>query len=513
MNNPVGASRNDQKTGPQSKPPWTAIIAGGCALFVFLLPSALLGAAHLYINSFGLILPGIRVADTHVGWMSTERATSEIDQIWNDELQITISDGTRVWSARPVDLGLEINAVETVKQAYEIGRGQNRVSELLQLIVNGPISISPSAVFHEDIGRAQLTSAAQFIEIPVQQTAIRYENSTWLANPGKSGLVLDIDTTVSYISENTSIIIASGYLPISMLSVPPKIENPDIAVSQLNNKLKPPLRFEAYDPIKDENVSWDVSPEIFGTWISIDSTVPEAALSIDKTRLTNYLLDWEQELDPDRKLKDNPELGELLTTWQNNQPFRMIIWHNPTNYVVRAGENLTMIGKKVGIPYWKILEANPQISFDKLPAGVDLLIPSKNEMLPMPVISNKRIEINIGSQRLYTYENGVLRDTYITSTGIDSSPTHPGVFQVQTHELEAYASVWDLYMPHFLGIYEGWPGFMNGIHGLPTLSSGKTLWADVLGRPASYGCIILNLQDAEDLYNWADNGVVVEITY
>jgi len=82
---------------------------------------------------------------------------------------------------------------------------------------------------------------------------------------------------------------------------------------------------------------------------------------------------------------------------------------------------------------------------------------------------------------------------------------------VQTHKRNAYASVWDLYMPNFLGIYESWPGFMNGIHGLPTLSSGTRLWANILGQPASYGCIILDLDNAKWLFNWAEEGVVVEI--
>ncbi|HEX9012231.1 MAG TPA: L,D-transpeptidase, partial [Anaerolineaceae bacterium] len=83
--------------------------------------------------------------------------------------------------------------------------------------------------------------------------------------------------------------------------------------------------------------------------------------------------------------------------------------------------------------------------------------------------------------------------------------------QVQTHELNAYADIWSLWMPHWLGIYEAWPGFMNGIHGLPMLKNGVRLWANVLGSPASFGCIILNLDNAEWLYNWAENGVVVEI--
>ena len=132
-------------------------------------------------------------------------------------------------------------------------------------------------------------------------------------------------------------------------------------------------------------------------------------------------------------------------------------------------------------------------------------------MLPLPVIENKRIVISISEQRMWAYQDGQLWAENVISTGIDRSPTQPGYFQVQTHELSAYASVWDLTMPHFLGIYESWPGFMNGLHGLPTLSNGQILWADVLGRPASYGCIILDLDAAEELYNWADNGVVVEI--
>jgi lipoprotein-anchoring transpeptidase ErfK/SrfK len=82
---------------------------------------------------------------------------------------------------------------------------------------------------------------------------------------------------------------------------------------------------------------------------------------------------------------------------------------------------------------------------------------------------------------------------------------------VTSHIENAYAAIWDLYMPHFLGIYEAVPGFTNGIHGLPMLSGGRRLWANVLGQPASYGCIILTLQAAEELYYWAEDGVVVEI--
>ena len=66
-------------------------------------------------------------------------------------------------------------------------------------------------------------------------------------------------------------------------------------------------------------------------------------------------------------------------------------------------------------------------------------------------------------------------------------------------------------MPHFMGVYRTAPDFTNGIHGLPTLSSGVTLWAGYLGRPVSYGCIVLGLYEAETLFQWADLGTLVII--
>jgi LysM repeat protein len=189
----------------------------------------------------------------------------------------------------------------------------------------------------------------------------------------------------------------------------------------------------------------------------------------------------------------------------------LAIRHKSTQYTVEPGDTLIAISMEVGIPYWKILESNPGISADSVPAGQKLVIPSKNDLLPLPVVRGKRIVISISQQRMWTYENGQRKKEYIVSTGIDKSPTMPGIFQVRTHEINAYASVWDLYMPNFLGIYEAWPGFMNGIHGLPTLSNGTRLWSNVLGRKASYGCIILNLDAAKEVYQWAENGVVVEI--
>jgi lipoprotein-anchoring transpeptidase ErfK/SrfK len=164
------------------------------------------------------------------------------------------------------------------------------------------------------------------------------------------------------------------------------------------------------------------------------------------------------------------------------------------------------------MPYPWIQQANPGVS-DGLFVGQTLTIPSPDELLPLPVVANKRIVVSISQQRMWAYENGTLVWDWPTSTGIDESPTSPGVFQIQTHETNAYAGNWNLWMPYFMGIYRPVPtsDFMNGFHGFPTRDGQNLLWTSSLGHQVTYGCLLVSTDNARLLYDWAEAGVVVEI--
>jgi lipoprotein-anchoring transpeptidase ErfK/SrfK len=140
-------------------------------------------------------------------------------------------------------------------------------------------------------------------------------------------------------------------------------------------------------------------------------------------------------------------------------------------------------------------------------------IPSPDVLLPLPVVPDKRIVVSLSQQKVWVFEDGGLKWEWLASTGIDDSPTSPGVFQIQSHEPNAYANNWDLWMPHFMGVYRPVPyaDFMNGFHGFPTRSGHNLLWTGDLGRQVTYGCILLSSENAATLYNWAEEGVVVEI--
>jgi lipoprotein-anchoring transpeptidase ErfK/SrfK len=124
---------------------------------------------------------------------------------------------------------------------------------------------------------------------------------------------------------------------------------------------------------------------------------------------------------------------------------------------------------------------------------------------------NKYILIDISEQHMYVYEGDALVYSFVSSTGMHNA-TRAGSFSVLDKIPNAYGATWDIWMPNWLGIY--WAGSMeNGIHALPILPNGATLWAGYLGVPISYGCIVLGTYEAQLLYDWADIGTPVEIQW
>ena len=153
------------------------------------------------------------------------------------------------------------------------------------------------------------------------------------------------------------------------------------------------------------------------------------------------------------------------------------------------------------------------------PAGMTMEIvgnsPSSDTMAPVggapSTNGSKYIFVDISEQHMYVYEGNALIYSFVVSTGINGG-TRAGNFAVQSKIPNAYGSTWNIWMPYWLGIY--WSGGLeNGIHALPILPNGATLWAGFLGRPISYGCVVLGTYDAQVLYDWAEMGTPVEIQW
>jgi LysM repeat protein len=492
-----------------------ALILGVLALLA--LPALIAAGTYAYFQIFERIVPGVRVGETRLGGMTVYDAAVVLNERWNLERNIAVGavvDGeVRTWPLSPAQLGLWVDPVETAQHAFAVGHHQDAFSEADQMLASvfKGREVSLAVKFDEAAARDGLERLSQQAGKPPLDAALRLEAGNLVAVPGVPGSAVDIDGALQKLAADPRGAMTGGYLTVEMKAVPPRIDDVSEAMSQAQRLLDTPVTLQAYDPIANEHFEWQVGREMVAAWLKIESTEAGVKVAVDQDRVAEYLQELSGGLGPERAIDAAGHSEPLADRLGEGAALTMTIDYRPTSYTIQPGDTLIRISWEVGIPYWMILQANPGLDQDRLLAGQELVIPAKSELLPLPAVENKRVVIDIGGQRLRVFEDGREIAEHVISTGIDRSPTQPGVFQIQTHEINAYASVWDLHMPHFLGIYEAWPGFMNGIHGLPTLSSGRRLWAGVLGRPVSYGCIVMELEAAEWLYDWAENGVVVEI--
>ncbi len=476
-----------------------------------ILPLICVLTPYAYFQVLDVLLPNVWVGSVEVGGMTLVDATERIDQFYNQRRRIQVTDGMRVWHLAPVELGLLVDAPRTTHKAFEYGHGANLFQNLKAFFqsLSKPYSVAPVTILDTNQAVRGLQQLNEVVRKPPTLPSVVVEGGEFKWVEGEIGFEINLEETITQMIADPQGIMERGEMTLMLRPIPaPSIES-DEAIAQLETILNRAESLAVYDPVTDEWLKLPISKELVSRWILPEILNQRLSIRLDedqvKIDLSQMELGRERYLDVDRV---TPRLVRYIESGQGSL---ITVSYRPTTYTVQQGDTLLKIAWKLGFPMWKIIEANPGLDPDQLFAGQVLSIPPKDAMLPLEIIPNKRIVISISKQRLMVYENGKQIKKFVISTGVDRSPTQPGVFQVLTHQANAYASVWDLYMPNFLGIYEAWPGFMNGIHGLPTLSNGTHLWANVLGRPASYGCIILDLPDSKFLYNWAENGVVVEI--
>jgi LysM repeat protein len=464
------------------------------------------------IYSSDQIMPGVKSAGVDLGGMGLSEATNALAQASFGQ-SFLVRDGDRSWAVSPAELGVSIDAAATAQAAQDWGRKRGGVSGALRSMVSG-VDVEP--VLSVDLGQlaTYLNTARSSIDLPARNAGVRLVNGQAVAAPAAEGRALNVDATLEQMRLNAAGELADGALDLVMVMTAPAITDATPLVAQANVFLNSPFTVEAFDPVRNEILQWTAPPEIWSEWLTAASTPDNSlALTLDAAGPRAFLEGYNNFAD-ERYIDLDKGTAAMQDAVARNQTTATVrIWHHTTTYTVRPGQTLASIAEEVGIPYPYIQAENSGINTDALSVGQVLTLPSKDVLLPLDPIPNKRIVVSRGQQHLWAYENGQVVFDWVISTGLPTSPTALGIFQVQSHELNAYADQWNLYMPHFMGFYHPGPNMdlMNGFHGFPTRGGGYLLWAGDLGHPVTYGCVLLSLENAETLYNWAQEGVVVEV--
>jgi hypothetical protein len=471
-------------------------------------------AAYSYFFVTDVIMPGVQVGGVPLEGLTLQQASIVMDLVWNVEYRlqaIDLTDASPYWELTPSEIGLGVDAHASAQMAHAHGRHAGLIHGIEQMIdgwINGR-TLQPSVTFDPIIARQAIKTWADELHIPATDADLILQEGEGIQVAAQEGRSLDIEATLDLLSADpTSVLLRYQFVPLVMNPVEPTIADVAQAASEAERLIASQPSLTAFDPVTGEFFTWAPTRSTIGSWLQIERSSTEIHVDLDVEQVSDYIASLNASLGAERSFDLDEANAAFLQELQGQGAETLVIHYHPRSYVIQRGDSLITISLQYGIPYWKLREANPGLVFA---TGVSMVIPPKDAMLSMPVVMNKRIVISISEQHMWLYQDGIMIDNHVVSTGVPNSPTMAGIFQVTSHVLNAYASRWDLYMPHFLGIYEATPYLENGIHGLPMLSSGVRLWASILGRPASYGCIILDLQAAEQVYEWADDGVVVEI--
>jgi len=414
---------------------------------------------------------------------------------------VTLRDGERVFTVGAAELGVSLDADATAAHAANLGF----------LDALSPVIVPPVVRMDAGAMRAALEGVRGAVEFPARDAGFRLVNGDVQPVPAAYGRALDVEATVSAAAANPSAALADGSLTLVMQDIAPAITDAAPLVAQARALLLNPLTINAYDPIADETLTRQIPPETWAAWLTVSAD--GTTLDLQPAPVTDFI---EREMNPALAGYQRIDAGEAATQVSAaaaamTPTADVRIYQTDRVHTVRAGETITSIAWDYGIPYPYIQAANP--GADALNAGMSLTIPSAEAFLLHPVVPGKRVVVSISGGWTRVYENGALKWDWLSSTGINSSPTWTGVYQIITHEENAYAGNWNLYMPWFTGVYRPIPGseFTNGFHGFPTRGGGQILWENNLGTKVTYGCILLSNTNAKLLYDWAENGVVVEI--
>ena len=484
--------------------------AGISAVFgVILLTLALFLSLGMAALGSDHILPGVSVAGIRVGGLTQDEAARVLDSHWA-AFRLTDSGSGTSWQIPTPALGLNLDTATSAAQAYRVGREDGRFFAGLM-----SVDIKPAGIFDGDAARVGLSEFVDDVSTPAQNAGIALENGIVKATPAREGRTMDLDGTLTLLASDPLGWLRDGKLPLKMITLSPAVTDSSQLVSAGQTLLTQPLMLNLYDPFTGNTTQVSTPPEVWGAWLTAEPDSTDALgvrLTLEDSALRAFINEADAQAGEYRYLNAD----EIVATFQAAvRGLRSDAWarvyHEDRPRIVQAGETIISIAYQEGVPYPWIQKWNGNIS--NVNVGQTLIIPSADNFFEYEPVPNKRVMISISQQRAWVYEDGTLKWEWVISTGIADSPTWPGVYQIISHYPNAYAGNWNLYMPWFLGVYQPIPGadFTNGFHGYPTRGGGQILWRDNLGTRVTFGCILLDDANARQLYEWAEEGVIVEI--
>jgi hypothetical protein len=463
----------------------------------------------------GGIYPNTKTMGLDLGGMSAQEAENALSTHWRSEMTIDLVLGGEVLaSLSPQELGLTLDAAATADDAnggffsgFPFGR-----------------EVEPIVAFEFLTAQNTLLELTETFNQPPQNAGYALEDDGSIVGvEGRSGRMLDVTRTLEHILANPALVAQRGRVEVQVNPLPADYTDPDPYLEDARAVISQSITLTGYDPFVNQYITWRIPESEFAAWIEAgpNALVLRQGAFIDYVDVLNETLNPPGEntryLAPEESMD---HIRRAIAEQTGEATVR--VRYRETFYEVERGDTAFGIARRSGIPYYKFVEANSGRDLNVLSVGDTLRIPSRDITLEYDPIPGKRIIVDLSRQLLVAFEDGQVVFEWAISSGVDQAPTSPGIYQILSHEEVAFGSSnylcndaglecgqWA--MNWFMGMYRVTPELVNGFHGFVRLPSGNLLGGGAIGRPNTFGCVMSNDDNALALYEWAEEGTVVEI--
>ncbi|WP_274647507.1 L,D-transpeptidase [Microbacterium sp. C7(2022)] len=427
------------------------------------------GAAILGTVAASLILiaPGTTIGGVSVGLMTPGAAADALNQHVASTTVVLAgdADGAEVTGA---DLGASVDAATLADDAF----AAHPMWNVTEWFTETP---SPTVTIDAEAAASTLHAAAPEIYVTPTDATLAFdaESAAYVTTPAVDGAGIDPTIVLAALQDAFDTGATTAEVDVTTVAVPPltSTESVETTADTLNGMLS---RAGFY--IGDERVV-PIKRATAASWLTVtpngDGTFAIAADSAAIQDVVDGLAEKVNRDAVDATVITNSDGGVIRT--------------------VTEGVTGRALGDTSGVA--------DEFAAQLASGDAVYELPAKTTDFETTSLS-RRIEVDLGDQRTYLFENGKVVKSYAISSGKSATPTATGYYKIFAH-----VPIQDM------GCYEGapyctedvkWVTWFNGDQGFH-----GTYWHNNFGTPMSHGCVNMPDEVAKYVYDWAPDGTEV----
>jgi vancomycin resistance protein YoaR len=280
---------------PKAAPLLQALVALAAGLaFFFVLLAGFTVAFDL--SHSGKIYPGVSLAGIDLSGMTPEQASALITQLLDFPLRgsIAFQDGSRMWVAKPSELGLFLDPQTSAVAAYQKGRQGDpltRLSSQFQAWYTG-VDIPPLLVFDERLAQKYLKNIAAEIDLPTIEASLAVSGVDVVVSPGQIGRTLDVEAALADLRAHLPSM-TDGIIDLVVHESPPLILDVSEQAEIARTILSAPLVLQVPIAEEDDPDSWTFEPFALAEMLDIERVdTPEGSryqVALDSETMRPFL--------------------------------------------------------------------------------------------------------------------------------------------------------------------------------------------------------------------------------